>query len=268
MASSTNGFEKLQGKNMKTRILLTLWMLLLLPQAYGDCSGKVLDVYTDPGYCCINNNYFKGLYIATDIGYSEFSFFLHRPPLFGLFVLNDGDMTQTGTSLVAALGYDFFSQKIAPMRLEYNYFYADRRYVINPVFPPDLATGIISNDEFIIHNNMITAYIDWHNCTRFIPFIGASYGWCKIRTHHFPHYLDTPTLVDIIDGTTTSNSWGWTVGSRFMFRKNIFANVQLRYNDLKSLRFKNYNENLPNNDDYLSDYLHEMTVLVGIGYQF
>jgi opacity protein-like surface antigen len=263
--------KKIEGAMKKYLVYLALSGIIACTEAFADNTNGVIEVYNDcAAPCCSAGLEFSGLYLEANLGYSWFKFNLHRPPSEGLLPLIDGEVKVNNWSFVPAIGYDLYPSARIPVRLEFSYLYTDNRYGLNPLFNEDLAPGLFAQDSFRIYNSMATLYVDWHNCSRITPFVGISYGLVSKKTHHFTNSTDVPNNV-----TTTANdhdsAWGGTAGLRFQFTCHVFGNLQYRYSDMKNLRFKNSTPqlvSLPSQTDYLSDFLHENTVLVGVGYQF
>lgn len=261
---------------MKKNTILTSLACLCLPLASSAYStNNVIEVYNDcaPSSCCSNSISFAGLYLAINGGYSWFDFNLHRPA-FDQFLLplSDGAVDTHDWSLVPAIGYDFYPGSHIPLRFEISYLYTDQKYSLNPLFVnvDDVAPNLSADDSFRIHNTMLSVYIDWRNCSRFIPFIGASYGWADKRTRHSPVLTGVPDAPGTFPDKDDSAAWGGTLGTRFMLTCHVYGNVQLRYDAFQELRFKNTTAgvDLPEHDDYLSDYLHATTLLVGLGFEY
>ncbi len=215
-----------------------------------------------------------GIYADFNYGISEITFAPYRGNVFGLLPLNVDNVSRSRDSFVAALGYDLYPCTKIPYRLEVNYFYTDVRYTLNPLFSTTDQFG--SNDRVLVRNLMATLYFDWHTCTRLVPYVGVSAGGVNLKTYH-----------QLFSGTQTSNfvttdkennfSWGGTIGTRYFFSNYFFANLQARFNNLGPVFFRDLT---PVNSfvpplllplpvtNYQSDYMHETTLLLGLGFLF
>lgn len=241
--------------------------------AYADSANNVIEVYNDcPSPCCSmsNNVYLSGLYLEANLGSSWFNMDLHRPPALDLPPLSNGEVRTNNWSFAPAIGFDFYPTARIPLRFEFNYLYCDNKFGLNPLFDEDIAPGFRADDNLRVYTTMFAAYIDWRNCTRFIPFIGVGYGWTNIKTTHSP--VDT-ALADSPGSFRTSKNdavWGGSFGTRFMFSCHFYGNLQVRFTNMKAAHFRNPASlvPLPGDDDYLSDYVHETSVLVGLAYEF
>lgn len=249
--------------------ILTLIGLVSTSNALAYGNNGVIEIYNDCAVsCCSNYGQFSGLYFVANLGRTRMDFTAHRPDQFGLLPLNDGEVRTSDWSFMPAIGFDLYPQVKIPVRFELSYLYTDNKFGFNPLFPDDFIAETSSNDQFRIYNTMATLYLDWHNCSRIIPYLGVSIGSVSKETRHFPH-------IPGVDNFTTAShdhdaAWGASLGLRMFLSCHFFGNLQYRFSDFKSLRFKNAAPQLvplPNQTDYLSDFLHENSIFVGIGYQ-
>lgn len=234
--------------------------------------ANVIEVYDDcPSPCCSVSNgiFLNGLYLEANLGSSWFNMNLHRPPALDLPPLSNGEIRTNNWSFVPAIGFDFYPSARIPLRFEVNYLYCDNKFGINPLFDEDIAPGFRADDNLRVYTTMFAAYIDWRNCTRFIPFAGVGYGWANIKTIHTP--VDTEIgSVGSFRAHKNDAVWGGSFGTRFMFTCHLYGNLQVRFTNMKAAHFRNADSlvPLPGNIDYLSDYVHETSVLVGVAYEF
>jgi opacity protein-like surface antigen len=215
----------------------------------------------------------SGFYVLMNGGYSHFYTNLYRRP--DIFQLNNGKPNINTYSLVPAIGYDFDPQYHLPVRLEANIGFSNFYNTMRPLYKADAlytsqqVAGYTAHDQITLYNPMLTVALDWHNRTRFTPYIGASAGAAYLFTSHEVSaigYLDSPKY----NNHQTNFSWGGIVGSHMQLSQHFFANVQFAYTDLGKIVFKNGNSNdlKPKDIEYQSNYLREANVLVGLGYQF
>ncbi|MBA2654134.1 MAG: hypothetical protein H0U71_03580 [Gammaproteobacteria bacterium] len=219
--------------------------------------------------CCSSYNTYAGLYLGANIGYNWYNFRLHTPPSLDLPPLNKPRWRPRDWVPLIAVGYDFFPKRKIPLRLELNEVYEDKNFTQDPLFLPPFEEDRLSNNTFRFYNTMLTLFFDWHTCTRFVPYIGASGGYVVLKTEEAPRRrLQPPTNFDF-SHTSHSFSYGGTVGARFFFTNHFVGNLQLRFNDLKEMIFVNKEDlSLSNHREFSSDYLHERTLLAGIAYVF
>ncbi|MBA2654135.1 MAG: hypothetical protein H0U71_03585 [Gammaproteobacteria bacterium] len=237
-------------------------------------NAQATNVYTiisDSSAPCFKSCPLIGLYIGLNVGYSWFNFALHRPEVNDLLPIRSNNfIKESDNSFIPTLGFDFYPCTKTPLRIEINYFYSDIDYKLDPLFQPLFEEETFARDRFLVRNTMGTLYLDWHTCTGWVPYAGISGGVANLKSYHQPGTVSNP-LPLVYNATESNFSWGATLGTRYFFTQYLFANVQLRYNNLGELIFKNFavEENLaPNHIEYQSDYLHETTFLAGIGYVF
>lgn len=230
----------------------------------------------DPIYTIINDNSapcFKycpmlGLYVDMNIGYTIASLDPHRPDLFGLPPLRSDTIKNKSVSFIPALGFDLYPCSRVPVRAEINYLYTDQSF--DTFFITNEGLGITAKDRFLIRDIAGTLYFDWHTCTRFVPYVGLTAGLMNFKTYHRP--ID-PTLIATPSYSDTQQnfSWGATIGTRYFFNNYIFGNLQLRFDNLGPIGFKNFSDEsvaLSQQLEYESDYVHETTIMIGLGYVF
>lgn len=258
--------------NKKLKYLAPIFMACSL-NAYAYGTNGVIEVYDEcPSPCCSlsNNISVNGLYLEANLGNSWFHMDLHRPPVLDLPPLNDGEVRTSNWSFVPAIGYDFYPCSRIPLRFEVNYLYCDNKFSLSPLFDEDIAPGFVANDNFRVYTTMFAAYIDWRNCTRFIPFIGVGYGWTNVKTTHA--IINTAVADSPVSFGTSKNDavWGGSFGTRFMFTCHFYGNLQVRFTNMKAINFRNAASAvaLPGDVDYLSDNVRETSVLVGLAYEF
>lgn len=253
---------------MKALLKYVFVLILLLPALKGYAFCEPVETYPcDP--CCSNYNAFTGTYIGINGGYSWYRFALHRPTTQILLPLSRNPHDLEDEIPFIAVGYDLYPRYHIPTRLEINFTYADIKFATRPLYPPEFNNSTFALDNFLVRNLMGTLYFDLHTCNRLVPYVGVSLGLIRLKTAHELHTLNTPTKSYSNDDTELS--WGGTIGSRFFFTNHWVANLQLRFNELRRLAFYNFKNQLvalPGRRDYLSDYLHERSIVIGVGYEF
>lgn len=232
-------------------------------------NAGVLTVITDTNNVpCFKPSTLAGFYVGLNVGYSWFTLSPHRPDIYNLFPLREDFLRESSWNIVPAIGYDFYPATGTPFRIEINYLYADASYTLQPYFMPPLMPDTIANDRFLVRNTLATLYFDWHTCTRFVPYVGISAGCANLKTYHHLFDVTDPTTT-VFTFKETNTSWGGTVGTRYFFSNHWYGNLQLRYNDLGDITFKLNTPQaipLPEDIDYHSDYLHEVSVIGGFGF--
>lgn len=244
-------------------------LILFYSIAAFSASNKVVTVFSDSCAPCFKKCSFLGLYLDANFGYTWADFTVHQPDVLTEFPLLRDYFSDSTNSFIPAIGFDFYPCSKVPFRTEINFLYADINFHSDPLFVPVLDSGSFANDRFLIRNIMTTFYVDWHTCTRFVPFIGASAGIADLKVYHHPDNVNRPQVLTF-QSRDKNFAWGATLGTRYFFSNYLFANVQLRYDNLGKITFKNFAQEIPvpENIDYQSDYLHETTLLVGLGYVF
>jgi opacity protein-like surface antigen len=241
--------------------------IILANEVYAFC--EPVELYNqgeDP--CCLMDT-FNGLYVAANGGYSWYRFNLHLTSETNLLPLNSPSKRLTQLVPVIAVGFDFFPKKKFPVRLELNFLYSDVVFSNDPLFSPACDSNTFANDEFNIYNTMLTLYLDWHTCTRFVPFVGLSAGYDKHTGNHHIRSHDCE-LMDNFSATVHGFSFGGTLGTRFFFTNHVVANLQFRFDDLRKLQFteSTATATTPMLAGYISNDFHVTTIMVGIGYEF
>lgn len=228
-------------------------------------------IYSDSKAPCYSKNCsILGLDVELNYGYSWLTLGPHRPNEYGLYPLSKNFVKENEDSFLAALAYDFYPCLKFPLRLQLNYFYTDSDFELNPLFLLNCQQSFKSKEQFLVRNTMLTLYFDWHTCTSFVPYAGISAGVANLKTYHTPDYLVTTGPLTSIK-KQSHLSVGGTIGARYFFNNYMYANAQLRYNDLGSLSFSDHaptKNPVGQSTHFLSDYLHETTVLLGIGFVF
>lgn len=216
--------------------------------------------------CCSYG--FMGLYFAIDGGYSWYDFTLHQP-VDGIFPLNRTKQRFREWVPFIAVGYDLYPSRKIPLRFEVNATYADIDFKIDPLFNSDLAPDMFAEDDFRFINAMGTVYLDWHTCTRFVPYMGISAGYIETVSGHDPALRFDPNDIPVFQHTQHAFTYGGTIGTRFFFTNHVIGNLQLKFTDLQGVVFTNPRGlDFADGHEYSSDYLHETTLMLGLAYEF
>ena len=211
-----------------------------------------------------------GVDVELNYGYSSFAFAVHRPNIFGLYSLSRNHIQQKEDSFSPTVAYDFYPYFRTPLRFQLNYLYSDIDFKLNP-FIVNAPMLVSASDRVLIRSLMATLFIDWHTCTRLIPYTGISLGSTNLKTYHTVNY-PLRTLPSVSTNKDSNYSLGGTLGIRYFFNNTFYTNLQLRYDLLGPIHFKDKTplslNPLLQSADFLSDYLHETSLLLGLGFVF
>jgi opacity protein-like surface antigen len=248
---------------------IILLSMLLSNSAFSYCS-RVYTIFSE-SIAPLYKRYdpLLGIYIEGNLGYSWLSLEPYRSGDTGPLALGADHIKRSSYSFITALGYDFCPHNKKPIRLEINYYYADVHFTISPLFNGN--ASCFSDDHLLIRNAMASLYFDWHNCSFFVPYIGVNAGYANLKTHHHPNDTVSDQPLDF-SANRTNFSWGATLGTRYFFSNYFFGNLQFRINNLGRSFYPDLtpetNAVFPHSSSFQADYLHEATIMLGLGYVF
>jgi len=140
---------------------------------------------------------------------------------------DDLDDSDTVAGFGAAIGYNFDDHG-APIRTEIEYMNRsdfDYSYSDNNMS----ADADINAQTFFLN-----AYLDWHNDTKFIPYVGAGLGLAVIKTSMsaIDKWADPHT------GRSTESNFAWNIGAgtAYSFTDNFLIDLGYRYVDFGKAR--------------------------------
>lgn len=150
-----------------------------------------------------------------------------------------------------AFGYDFKKRTNIPIRAEIEYaLFSKAKGDFNK-------NGMSANAKMEIMTLFFNGYFDFHNSTRFTPFVGAGVGMSFIDTK------GSVNGVSLGSNSETNFAWNGTVGVNFRILDNLSADLSYRFVGLGDGESKTSAGNMVETEDV---YMHQG--IVGLRYTF
>ncbi|MDR2353795.1 MAG: TonB-dependent receptor plug domain-containing protein [Deltaproteobacteria bacterium] len=181
-----------------------------------------------------------------------------------------GDLSLSKTSLGLAFGFDFYKNFKVPVRIElegtlhfrqnidYGSFYADHGdYDRMGYIDKEIATyhrfQSFQNLQIRTYNIFLNGFFDFHNNTKFTPYIGGGIGFTHFTTElmqdiylYYDHvgYNQSSTSYElalkkfIFKERQWNFAWNLAIGVSYQITANTFVDVSYRYVDHGSIYLK------------------------------
>ncbi|MDR1109101.1 MAG: TonB-dependent receptor plug domain-containing protein [Deltaproteobacteria bacterium] len=180
-----------------------------------------------------------------------------------------GETDISSTSAGFAFGVDFYKLHKVPIRLEVEASLHSRQNIDYQKFsgsygiemdPYNTLDGPALIDNFTgvqnlstrLYNVFLNGYLDWHNATRFTPYIGGGVGLthfhAESRQEIGMRYSHTGWMYDSVDYSVTDKfivkerkwdfAWNFAIGCSYQLTDNTAIDISYRYVDFGSIDLK------------------------------